>query len=149
MDERERLHTRYLFAAWLEAVKAARQISSPTSGTGETSSVHATSTCEMELRPNFMAIYIEFLPEKKKKKVISGFKRTKPRIYYHFLFVAFSIHWGGSFLTFGVFRFSWSLLPQHLFHTGLQCEIQNNNKKTPSKVLFRPLLCYHKNFWVS
>lgn len=90
MDERERLHTRYLFAAWLEAVKAARQISSPTSGTGETSSVRATSTCEMELRPNFMAIYIEFLPEK--KNIISGFKRTKPRIYYHFLFVAFSIH---------------------------------------------------------
>lgn len=53
MDEREGLHKRYLSAAWLEAVKAARQISSPASGTGETSSVHATSTCEMELRSQF------------------------------------------------------------------------------------------------
>lgn len=51
MYEWERLHTRYLSAAWLEAVKAARQISSPTSGTGE--SVHATSSCEMELRSQF------------------------------------------------------------------------------------------------
>lgn len=51
MDERERLHTRYLSAAWLEAVKAARQIS--TSGTGETSSIYATSTCEMEPRSQF------------------------------------------------------------------------------------------------
>lgn len=72
MDERERLHTRYLFAAWLEAVKAARQISSPTSGTGEASSLRATSTCEMELRPNFMAIYIEFLPEKRLFLVLKG-----------------------------------------------------------------------------
>lgn len=53
MDERERLHTRYLSVAWLEAVKAARQISSPSSGTGETLCVHATSTCEMELRSQF------------------------------------------------------------------------------------------------
>lgn len=53
MDERERLHTRYLSAAWLEAVKAAKQISGPSSGTRETSYVHATSTCEMELRSQF------------------------------------------------------------------------------------------------
>lgn len=40
--------------------------------------------------PNFIAIFIEFLPGK--KKVISGFKRKKPRVCCHFLFVAFSIH---------------------------------------------------------
>lgn len=99
MYERERLHTRYLSAAWLGAVKAARQISSPTSGTGE--SVHATSSCEMELRSQFYGNLHRIFA--RKKRLFMVFKRTKSRIYCHFLFVAFSAHCSESFLTYGAF----------------------------------------------
>lgn len=89
MDEREGLHTRYLSAAWLEAVKAARQILVLLRGLEKHHLFMLQVLVKWNSDPNFIVIYIEFLPE---KKVISGFKRTNPRIYCHFLFVAFSIH---------------------------------------------------------
>ena len=95
MDERVRLPTRYLQTGWKQLEQQDSEISSLTSGTRETSSLHATSTCEMELGSHFSGNLRRIDARKRLflvKKKNTNNQKTKPTIYCHLLFIAFSVH---------------------------------------------------------
>lgn len=122
-------------------------ISGLISGTQKASYGHATNTCATELGSNFsvdfcifvFSILAQNLCQKRKRKPNSEPVATSCSE--HFLFIEVGVCWHSLCVQVLLMTFYLSL-----FHMGLQHEIQNDNKKTPGKILSGLLIFFNKNF---